>query len=335
MTDIHLIIAVVVLVLFCAFFSGTETGIYRLSRFRLRLGLEQRRSLFGVLEKLMADSTGVIFSMLLGSNLAASIATSLVTYMFLRANETEINAEFYATLIMVPVLFVFANLIPKNVYFYMADRLMPHLAPVAFAAHRVFALCGAVGLLKLLSRLFARLAGAPVVSDQMVSATQRHHIRQIIQDTQEEGMLSSVQTQIIERLVNMPSVRINSVMVPLAHVRMLALQTTQANVLIALKETSFRNFPIFHNDRNTILGYVNIYEVLSSQADFTTLESFIKPLISLRDDMPAIEALNTMRNNHQQIALVARFDRHAHPQPLGIVTLKDLVEELVGELAEW
>src|SRR5512137_1798368 len=116
MTNIHLIIAVVALVMLGAFFSGTETGIYRLNRFRLRIGLEQRRSLFGVLNKLMADSAGVIFSMLLGSNLAANIATSLVTYMLLRAHHTQLNAEFYATLIMAPVLFVFANLIPKNVY---------------------------------------------------------------------------------------------------------------------------------------------------------------------------------------------------------------------------
>ena len=282
----------------------------------------------------MADSTGVIFSMLLGSNLTASIATSLVTYMFLRAQETEINAEFYSTLIMVPILFVFANLIPKNVYFYMADRLMPRLAPLAFAAHRIFVLCGSVGFLKLLSRLFARLAGAPVVSEQIVSAAQRPHIRQIIQETQEEGMLSHVQTQIIERLVNMPSVRIGSIMTPIAKVRMLPLQATRAEVLVALKETPFRHLPVYHTDKNALLGYISIYEVLSSPTDVTALEPFIKPLTPLRDDMPIIEALNTMRNNHLQMALVARFDRHARPLPLGIVTMKDLVEELIGELAE-
>ncbi|MDO8303567.1 MAG: CNNM domain-containing protein [Sedimentisphaerales bacterium] len=335
MTNIHLIIVVALLVLLGAFFSGTETGIYRLSRFRLRLGLEQRQSLFGILDKLMADSTGVIFSMLLGSNLTASVATSLVTYMFLRAHETEINAEFYSTLIMVPVLFVFANLIPKNIYFYMADRLMPRFAPPAFALHKVFVLCGAVGFLKLLSRLFARLAGAPVVSEQIVSAAQRPHIRQIIQETQEEGMLSHVQTQIIERLVNMPSVRIGSIMTPITKVRMLPLRVTRTEVLAALKETPFRHLPVYHNDRSDILGYINIYEVLSSPTDFAALEPFLKPLTPLRDDMQVIEALNTMRNNHLQMALVARFNRHARPLPLGIVTMKDLVEELIGELAEW
>lgn len=334
MSNLHLILAVIAMVFFCAFFSGTETGIYRLSRFRLRIGLEQRRSLFGVLDKLMADSAGVIFSMLLGSNLAANIATSLVTYMFLRAHHTQLNAEFYAALIMAPVLFVFANLIPKNVYFYMADRLMPPLAPPAFAIHRIFVISGAVGLLKLLSRSFARLAGAPAATEEVVSAAQRPHIRQIIQETQEEGMLSPVQTQIIERLVNMPSVGIGSVMAPLARVQMLSVNAARTDLLNVLKQMPFRRLPVYRKDASDILGYIDIYETLGQQGDFTSLQPFIKPLVPLNADMPIIEALNTMRNNRLPIALVARFDRHGAPLPLGIVTMKDLVEELIGELAE-
>jgi CBS domain containing-hemolysin-like protein len=335
MTDFHLIIAVIAMVLLCAFFSGTETGIYRLNRFRLRIGLEQRRSIFSVLDKLMADSTGVIFSMLLGSNMTANIATSLVTYLFLRAEHTQINAEFYATLIMVPVLFVFANLIPKNIYFYMADRLMPPLAPLAFAIHRFFVFCGAVGLLKLLSRLFAHLAGAKTVSEQTISTAQRQHIRQIIQETKDEGMLSSVQTQIIDRLVNMPSVSISSVMTPLARVQLLPLDSSRTDLFDKIKETPFRQLPVYQNDKTNILGYIDLYETFTSPNNLTDLAPFIKPLAPLNVDMPIIEALNTMRNNRLQIALVARFDRHTNPLPLGIVTIKDLVEELVGELAEW
>jgi len=335
MTDIHLIIAVVVLVLLAAFFSGTETGIYRLSRFRLRLGLEQRRSLFGVLDKLMADSPAVIFSTLLGANLAESFAAALVTYMFLRANIPQANAEFYATLIMTPTLFVFAELLPKNIYFYMADWLMPRLAPFAFVIHRIFVMSGAVGLFKLFSRLFALLAGAPVVSEQIVSAAQRHHIRQIIQETQEEGMLSPIQTQIMERLVNIPTVQLGSVIVPLSRVRMLPLESQRADLLNALKETPFRHLAIYQKDNTNIVGYIDIYDTLSAQNDFSTLEPFIKQFTLLNADVPVIKALNAMRNRHLQIALVARFDRHGHSMPLGIVTMKDLVEELIGELAEW
>jgi putative hemolysin len=334
-TDIHLIIVVALLVLLSAFFSGTETGIYRLSRFRLRLGLEQRRSLFGVLDKLMADSSGLIFSILIGNNLANSFAACLVTYIFLRANETQAHAEFYATAIMAPTLFVFAELIPKNVYFYMADWLMPRLAPLAFVIHRIFVMTGAVGFLKLLSRLFARIAGAPVASAQLVAAAQRHHIRQIIQETHEEGMLSPVQTQIMERLVNMPSVRIGSVMVPINRVQMLPLSSTKQDLLNTLIQTPFRNLPVYRKDKTDIAGFIDIYETLSTPNDFASLEPFLKPLTPLNADTPVIEALNTMRNNRLQIALVARYDRHARPFPLGIVTMKDLVEELIGELAEW
>ena len=333
MTNMHLMVVVAVLVLLSAFFSGTETGIYRLSRFRLRLGLEQQRSLFGVLDKLMADSTGLIFSVLIGNNLAHSIAVSLVTYMLLRANHSEANAEFYATITMTPILFVFGELIPKNIYFYMADRLMPRLAPPAFLLHKFFVWCGAVGFLRLLSRLFARLAGAPALSAQAASAAHRQHLRQIIQETQEEGMLSPVQTQIIERLVNMPNVSIGSAMISLANVHMLPLDSERSDIFNMLKETPFRHLLVYSKSKTDIVGYIDIYETVTSRNDFADLTPFIKPLVSLNADMSIIEALNTMRNNRLQIALVASFDRHANPLPLGIVTMKDLVEELIGELA--
>jgi putative hemolysin len=335
MTTSYCIITIAMLVLLSAFFSGTETGIYRLSRFRLRLGLEQRRSLFGVLDKLMADSAGLIFSILICNSIANCFAASIVTYMLLRANYSEANAEFYATIIMTPILFVFGELIPKNIYFYMADWLMPRLALPAFLLHKFFVWCGAVGFLRLLSRFFARLTGAAVVSEQAASTAHRQHLRQIIQDTQEEGMLSPVQTQIIERLVNMPSVHIGSVMVPLARVHMLPLDSARADLFNILKKTPFRHQLVYRKDKADILGNIDIYETLTSQNDFTDLTPFIKPLVPLNADMPIIEALNTMRNNRLQIALVARFDRHANPLPLGIVTMKDLVEELIGELAEW
>jgi putative hemolysin len=334
MTTIYFIIAIAMMVLLSAFFSGTEIGIYRLSRFRLRLGLEQRRSLFDVLDKLMADSAGLIFSILICNNLANCFAASLTTYMLLRANHSEANAEFYATIIMTPIIFVFGELIPKNVYFYMADWLMPRLALPAFLLHKLFVWCGAVRFLRLLSRLFARLTGAAVVSEQAASTAHRQHLRQIIRETQEEGMLSPVQTQIIERLVNMPNVRIGSVMMPLARVHMLPLDSTRADLFNMLKETPFRHLLVYRKSKTDIVGYIDIYETLV-QKDFHLLESFVKPLTPLNANMPIIEALNTMRNNRLQIALVARFDHHTNPLPLGIVTMKDLVEELIGELAEW
>ena len=121
-----------------AFFSGSETGIYRLSKFRLRLGIEQKHPLSALLGKVTADSNALIFSMLIGNNLVNYLATSIVTVMLLNSALSENAAQLYATLIMSPVLFIFSEVIPKNIYYYHSDTLMLRSAPLLWCLRSSF-----------------------------------------------------------------------------------------------------------------------------------------------------------------------------------------------------
>ncbi len=113
-------------------FAGAETGIYQLSRLRLRLGIEQKQFSFVILAKALRDSGGLLISILIGTNLSYYIITSIVTYMLLRRVSSVHTAEFLATLITAPMLFVFSDLLPKSIFFYRADLLMPYVAPFLF-----------------------------------------------------------------------------------------------------------------------------------------------------------------------------------------------------------
>ncbi len=92
-----LISAVVFLIILAGLFSGAETGLYRLSRLRLRLGVEKKRLSFIILGKCLRDSSGLLLSMLICTNLAYYLTTSIVTYVFLKAG-TEHSAELFALL---------------------------------------------------------------------------------------------------------------------------------------------------------------------------------------------------------------------------------------------
>ena len=104
------IIVVIFLIWLSAFFAGSETGVYRLSRIRLRLGLQQRKPLYKLLAGIIHDSHGLMISLLIGNNIANYLTTSIVTYMLLSQIDNPHQAEFYATLIMTPVLFVFVDM---------------------------------------------------------------------------------------------------------------------------------------------------------------------------------------------------------------------------------
>jgi len=330
-SSVFLIAVFVFFVLLSGLFAGSETGMYQLSRVRLRLGVEKKRFSYLVLGKVMGDSSGLLLSTLVGNNLTNYLATSAITYLFFTKVGPE-SAEVLATLVAVPALFIFAELIPKNVFLYRADFLMLYAAPALLVFHKAFIWCGMVPVLRFISGVFSRLVGVESSSKSIITSAQRHRIRAILQDTHEEGVLSSVQTEIIDRIVGIPSLRIRSVMVPMSMVETVDLRSDRAALLKKLVDCSFTRLTVYEGQAANIVGFINIYEALSSPEQFEDLKELVKPIRRLSGDTVVTDAIDIMQREGQKIMLVTRGRRGG---PIGIVTMKDLAEELLGELAEW
>ncbi|MCX5645201.1 MAG: CNNM domain-containing protein [Phycisphaerae bacterium] len=334
MSRLSVILLAILAIVAAGLFAGSETGIYRLSRLRLRLGVERGKWPALLLADVMRDSSGLLLSLLVGTNLAHYLATSLITGAFLDVVASERVAELYTMAVAAPLLFVFSELIPKNVFLRRADTLTFFVAPLVYVSHEVFTWCGAVPLLKLLARLGARLIGSPISPKAAMASDQDHQVRTILHDTQEEGLLSDVQTRMVDRIATIPGVRLSMVMVPLERVHAVEMRSDRSALLSALAKRSLTRLPVWQNTPAEIVGYINVYDVLGSGAEFPSLEKFLLPIRSLDADTPITDAINIMRREQLKIVLATRR-RGRRDVPLGIVTMKDLVEELLGELAEW
>jgi len=332
---IVLIVIAVLTVILSGLFAGAETGIYQLSQLRLRLGIEKRRLSSAILGKAMRDSSGLLLSMLVGNNLTHYIVTSIVTFLLLSKLEVAHTAELFATFITAPILFIFAELIPKNIFFYHTDYLMFTFAPFLFVFHKLFSWSGVVPLLKFTSGVFAQLTGSPAPSRTVITAAPQPHIRAILRDTQEEGFLSPVQTDIINRLASISHLSIRRVMTPISKTQAVDVNSDNSGLLRKLEKCAFTRLPVYEHHPANIIGFVNIFEALSSPEQFTDLRQFIRPIERLGANTTVIEAINIMQSEKQKIVLVTRGGHVAPERPIGIVTMKDLVEELLGELAEW
>jgi len=322
-------------ILLSAVFSGLETGMYRVSRLRVRLGAEKGQWRQMVLSRLLPDGAGLLLSLLVANNLANYAATSSVTYLLLEALESERAAELLATGVTAPLLFVFAESLPKNVFLCRADALMAFFSPMLLVTHRVLTWCGIVPLLRGLAYLFGRAIGSSLPSKTMIASAQRHQVRAILRDTQEEGLLSSVQTDIVDRIVSIPGLRLSAVMVPLAQVHSVSIRSDRTALLNALRRRPLTRLPVWKDLPSQIVGYVNVYDVLGSDEPLRDLERSVLPLQKMDADAPVIDAIDVMRRDRVKIVLVTRTRRSGQEVPAGIVTMKDLVEELLGELAEW
>ena len=322
---------VILLILLGAFFAGGETGVYRLSRFRLRIGVEQGKSALKLLSSILRDGQGLMLSLLLGNNLANYFVTSLVTVLIFENVRDYHWAAVYATMILTPILFIFVDIIPKNLYYYKADTLMPSLVWANWFFYRLFSLSGAIAALKGISRGLSFLFRLDVDTAKAVDVTQRHQVHQIIHETQEEGLLSDSQKDMMARLIDIPGVSIATVMIKLNQVEMVPADSNYTALLNHLKHNAHTRQLVYENERDNIIGFVPIYDVLGKNKSFENLRGMTVDLVEIDRGTSVIEAINLLRNKHAKITLVIEQTKK-HKKAVGIVTIADLIEELTGEL---
>ncbi len=327
--SLTLIILACLTTVMAALFAGAEIGIYQISRIRLRLGIERKKLSFIILGKAMRDSPALLISLLLGTNLAHYLTTGLVTYLCLRKFQSEHAAELLATVITVPTLFIFSELIPKNLFYYRADSLLHPISPLIYVFNKLGSLCGIVPMLKSVSDMFARLTGSAPHHKTAIPLVHKPHIRAILRESREEGFLSTVQTDMINRIAGISNLSIRTVMTPIGKVRKVPVNCDKAALLNELKKYPFTRWLVYNH---SIIGYINIYQALNATEDFTTLQNMVKPIESLTAGTTVTDAINLMQSENHKIILVTHTTRE---KPLGILTMKDLVEELLGELTEW
>ena len=316
-------------------FSGAETGLYQMSRLRLRLAMERGQTRAHLLTRVLHDRSGLLAALLIGNNLTVQLATITVTYLVVRYLTGTQGAEWIATAITTPLLFVFAELLPKNVFLFRADTLMLMVAPIIYGTYRVTRACGAVQLLQFLAHRWTRLLGITQASNLAETSLRRHEIRALLKDTQDEGFLSGLQTGIMNRVVVAAVTPIRDVMIRMSQVHTVSVDCDRESLLGHLRARSFTRVLVFETASDRILGWINIYEVLGGDQPFQDLRSFVQPLRRLSGRVPVTDAIDVMQREKHKILLVTRPARSGQQRPIGIVTMKDLAEELLGELSAW
>ena len=331
--NILLFLFVIFIIILAGLISGAETGLYQLSRIKLRIGAEQKHFFFIILSKIIKDSSSMLLTMLVVINLLQYLTTSVVIYVLVSKFKIEENVEFYTALIIGPVLFMYTELIPKNIFFYRADNIMPYLAPMLFVVHKFLTYCGIISLLRAFANFFAKLTGSHSTSNTIIQKSQRHHINAILKDTHDEGLLSSVQSEIINRIVSIPTINLSSVMIPINKTQMVPITSSKALLIDMFSKVPFTRLLVYDRFKSNIVGFVEIYDCLSGDNDFNNLNDFLKPIRKINANTPFTQTVKIMQQEKHKIALITKTSQSQ--KPLGIVTMKDLVEELFGELIEW
>ncbi|KPK66018.1 MAG: hypothetical protein AMK73_01235 [Planctomycetes bacterium SM23_32] len=313
-------------ILFAGFYSGSETGLYCMNRLRLRLGVQRGSAAARAVQRMLACPTLAISTMLIGTNLGLYLATVLATEQIRQAG-WAVHAELYSGLIMPPVLLIFAEVVPKSLFQHHADRLMGGAVwPLRLSEILFYPLSA---LLRAISAVPRLLLKAPAGSRRAPFTAEM--FRFYLGAGAAEGVLSSFQRTMAENILHLELLRVEAVMTPLVESVMVPEEASGQALLEALRPHRYSRIPVYRGSREQVVGVVNILDVAMAEGAVPSAGELARDAVSLPRWTSVADALAQLRRERTQFAVVS----DAAGGAIGIVTVKDLVEEIVGELEAW
>lgn len=311
------------------FFSGAEMGLYSLNRLRLRLRVGRTGDpVASTLLQLSDQREESIVAVLLMQNIMNYLLTVATVSLILHATHMSGGrADVIAAIVLSPITFVFGDVVPKNWFRTHANRLMCPTAWLVQAGVVALRSTGVLWLLNSAVRCFTRLTGQ---QQGELWRGARGEMMGLLRETAATGTLTEEQARMIERVMNLSNVHVGNIMVPRDRVVRLPHDINRKVFEMIVGRHDFSRLPVLTPDRRDIAGILNIYDVIMDDPKVPILK-WMRPAVSITADTSAMQALLRLRQAREAMCIVTDPRRGF----VGIVTLKDLVEEIFGELAAW
>jgi putative hemolysin len=310
-----------------AFFAGTETGFYNMNLLRMRCDAEAGRLAARRLQRLAARPRRFVTMTLIGVNVAVYLATLLATRYALAFVGPE-RAELAVTLILSPVLLVTSEIIPKTLYQLRPDTLMGRSSALLVIASILFR--PAIWVLDAVEAAFARLFRVRPRPRPAFLSPRR--VAFFLTDASAETEMSPYQKTLSRNILRLKSVPVHRVMTPLGRLVALPDDASPEHLARLVREHPFSRFPVYQGSPDSIIGLVHVMDVLTrTDGPPPAPRDILKPVHTLSRNRSVADALYELQTHHAALGVVTDTAGRAR----GIVTAKDLVEEIVGELEAW
>jgi CBS domain containing-hemolysin-like protein len=303
--------------------SGLETGLYVVNRVRLAVcaGRGERRAVR--LEQELERPDRLLATLLIANN-AANYAGSLGVAALIETLVTPVWAIVVLnTLVVVPILFVFGETVPKDLFRTRADQWMPRFAATLTSARRLFTLIGLVTVFAGLSRLVRWLVGVK----EEDARSPRARVTRFIRESHASGSLSEAQLDLADRAMAMRRRTVSGEMTPWRQVATVTSEERSIDGRALARRTLRSRLPVVEAGR--VIGLVEVQDLLLNGGDITAAIQTEVP--RFEPATPAYTALESLRRQRRPVGIV----EDASGRPIGMVTLKDLVEPLLGDLRAW
>lgn len=320
-SSIWLLAAIVILIIFSAFFSAAEIAFSSASRLRLKSYVEQGRRNSKLALQMAEDFGTLIVTVLIGNNIVNIVISTLMTALL--ASFFGAAGIAYSIVVTTIIILIFGEIFPKALAKEYAEGFCIKAAPIL----RVFIvilmpLSWVFNSLQKVFRKFHKSENQPTVTEE--------ELMSLVDAINEEGYIDDEKKDLIRSAIEFNDTPVSEIYVPRVDVFAVNVNDDQAKIVKQLLENHFSRVPVYDESIDNIIGILYERDYLSAlvQNKNTKIAKLIKPATFVSAAMKVDDALALMQKNKAHMAIV--IDEYGGMA--GILTMEDILEELVGEI---
>lgn len=324
-SDVIQLLVLVMLLALSAFFSSSETALTTVNKIRVRTLAESGVERAVVLSKVIEQQSKMLSAILIGNNIVNLSASSLLTTLTIKVFGNK--AIGIATGVLTLLILVFGEITPKTLSTISAETMALRSAGIIYGLMWILTPVIAV-VNKLSLGVLMLMKVDPNKRQEMITEDE---LRTIVEVSHEEGVIETEEKKMINNVFDFGDSLAKDIMVPRIDMTFVDVEATYEELLDIFRKEKYTRIPVYENNTDNVIGVINIKDLLliDDHKEFHIREHMRKPLFTYEYKKTA-ELMVEMRGTFKNIVIV--LDEYG--ATAGLITLEDMLEEIVGELRD-
>ena len=314
-------VALVILVGFSAFFSASETAFSSLNQIRLKSRAEDGDSSAARVLAMAEQYDKLLSTILIGNNIVNIAAASIGTILFTQMLGAERGAT-VSTIVLTIIVLIFGEVTPKSLAKEMPEKVATAVSPFLVLL---------MALMTPLTWLFTqwkKLLGHFVHSGEADTITEGE-LKTMVSEAENDGELTDRESELIRSAIEFDDVEVEEILTPRVDVVAVEDDIPLEELAQTFAESGYSRLPVYHGTIDNIIGVVHEKDFyIARLKKATKIDDLVVPTLYTTGSTQISQLLRTLREQHHHLAVVV--DEYGGTE--GIITLEDILEELVGEI---
>lgn len=319
------LVALIFLLVLSGFFSSAETALTTVNKVRIRSLVEEGNKRAMTTQKILDRYSKMLSTILIGNNIANITASSLTTTL-----ATKLWGSFavgIATGTLTLLVLLFGEIIPKNLAMLYSEKISLTYCNIIYFLMNVFT--PIIYIVDVLSGLIMKILH--IDPNKKISLMTESELKTYVDVSHEDGVIESEEREIIYNVFDFSDAVAKDVMIPRIDMVTVSLDTNYENLLKVFRESMYTRIPVYEEDKDNMIGLVNIKDfiLVTDEAHFQ-IKDIIREAHYTYEFKKTADLMMEMREKRANVAFVL----NEYGSTVGMITLEDLLEEIVGEIRD-